>query len=74
MRVPDCLDSEEAAWYALTPQERFFQYTRLLEFYLKAGGSLAPQRDSQSPFDFPEYYEQKSPQTGNSPPPAIAGP
>jgi hypothetical protein len=73
MSVPESLDSEEAAWYALTPQERFVQYTRLLEFYLKAGGTLAPERDSQSPFDFPEYYEQKPPITGNSPPPATTG-
>jgi hypothetical protein len=51
-------ETETAAWLTLTPAQRFRQCGRLLEFYLAAGGSLAPEKDSQSPFDFPEYYEQ----------------
>jgi hypothetical protein len=49
-------ETEEQAWSALSPEERFRQFCGLLEFYLACGGSPVPERDSQSPFDFPEYY------------------
>ena len=50
--------TEEQSWSRLTPRRRFEQYSVLMQHYLAAGGSLAPERDSQSPFDFPEYYAE----------------
>lgn len=48
-------DSEEwKEWAALTPAERWEQSSQLWAIYLALGGSLDPQPDSQSPFDFPE--------------------
>jgi len=38
-------------WYRLTPIERMRESMKLWQFYLKAGGSLDPEPDSQSPFD-----------------------
>ena len=48
--------TEEDAWKELSFEERFRQYCLLFDFYVKAGGSLSPAYDSQSPFNFPEYY------------------
>ncbi len=41
-------------WYLLTPLERWHETTKLWAQYLAQGGSLDPEPDSQSPFDFPE--------------------
>jgi hypothetical protein len=41
-------------WYSLTPQERWRETLRLWDYYLHIGGSLDPEPDSQSPFDFGE--------------------
>ena len=41
-------------WYRLTPQERWRESEKLWAQYLAMGGSLDPEPDSQSPFDFPE--------------------
>jgi hypothetical protein len=49
-------ETEEGAWAALSPRERFRQSCLLFKQYRQAGGSLTPAPDSQSPFDFPEYY------------------
>ena len=38
-------------WYRLTPLERWRESMKLWEFYLRVGGSLDPEPDSQSPFD-----------------------
>jgi hypothetical protein len=54
---PEMYETEEQAWLVLPPQERFRQYCALLDFYFASGGSPAPEHDSQSPFDFPEYYK-----------------
>ncbi|OGS33756.1 MAG: hypothetical protein A2293_14490 [Elusimicrobia bacterium RIFOXYB2_FULL_49_7] len=54
----DFFETEENAWIALTPVQRMETYFKLFEFYRAAGGSLAPERDSQSPFDFAEYYKE----------------
>ena len=51
-------ETEEIGWARLTPQERFRQYISLLDYYCLSGGGFAPEHDSQSPFDFPEYYAQ----------------
>ena len=48
--------SEAEAWADLTPQERFEEYASLFSFYRMAGGSLGPDHDSQSPFNFDEYF------------------
>ncbi len=44
------LDSWEE-WYCLSPMERWNESTKLWQFYLRVGGSLDPEPDSQSPFD-----------------------
>jgi hypothetical protein len=41
---------EWAAWYGMTPQERWEESSKLWEVYLALGGSLDPEPDSQSPF------------------------
>jgi hypothetical protein len=41
---------EWAAWYRMTPQERWAESSKLWEVYLALGGSLDPEPDSQSPF------------------------
>lgn len=48
----DLENDEWAAWYRLTPPERWRETQRLWQFYLSVGGSLDPEPDSQSPFDF----------------------
>ena len=45
---------EQEEWAMLSPQERWQESERLWEIYLEMGGSLDPQPDSQSPFDFEE--------------------
>jgi hypothetical protein len=47
---------EWAAWYALTPAERFIESMKLWETYLALGGSLEPEPDTQSPFFDPEEW------------------
>ena len=42
--------AEWRSWYALTPQYRWIETHKLWDFYLKTGGSLDPEPDSQSPF------------------------
>lgn len=46
--------TEEDEWATLTPQERWKESEKLWQIYLEMGGSLDPQPDSQSPFDFEE--------------------
>jgi hypothetical protein len=41
-------------WFRLTPLERWHETSKLWAQYLAQGGSLDPEPDSQSPFDFPE--------------------
>ncbi len=45
---------EQDEWAALSPQERWKENEKLWKIYLQMGGSLDPQPDSQSPFDFEE--------------------
>ena len=49
-------DGEWAAWYALTPLQRLEESSKLWETYLKLGGSLDPEPDSQSPFFDPAEW------------------
>jgi hypothetical protein len=41
---------EWRSWYSLTPRKRWLETQKLWDFYYKAGGSLDPEPDSQSPF------------------------
>ena len=49
------LNEEQAEWAKLTPQERYIESCKLWSTYLALGGSLDPEPDSQSPFNFPEF-------------------
>lgn len=42
--------AEWADWYALTPEKRWMESSKLWEQYLALGGSLDPEPDTQSPF------------------------
>lgn len=46
----EIVGAEWAAWYALTPMERWHETAKLWETYLALGGSLDPEPDTQSPF------------------------
>jgi len=46
--------SVDEEWALMTPVSRYVESQKLWAVYLGLGGSLDPQPDSQSPFDFPE--------------------
>jgi hypothetical protein len=46
-------------WYRLTPQQRWRETEKLWAQYLAQGGSLDPEPDSQSPFNFPELWSTR---------------
>ena len=50
LSAEDIAGEEWAAWYALSPAERFLESMKLWENYLALGGSLEPEPDTQSPF------------------------
>ena len=51
MILPEELVGEEgAAWYRLSPVERWRESERLWQIYFLLGGSLEPEPDTQSPF------------------------
>ena len=58
---PDKFVDEPDEWAAMTPQERWAESAKLWEFYLAMGGSLDPEPDSQSPFDFEELQRAVPP-------------
>jgi hypothetical protein len=60
LRVEDLVGDEWAAWYALTPTERFLESAKLWETYLALGGSLEPEPDTQSPFFDPEEWRESA--------------
>jgi len=68
MRSPIITNShhltEEEEWARMTPVERYIESGRLWSVYLSLGGSLDPEPDSQSPFDFPELERAVSPHGG----------
>lgn len=53
-RIREDVGEEAFEWMRMTPQERIEESGRMWEMYRSLGGSLDPQPDSQSPFDFPE--------------------
>ena len=46
----DLVGHEWAAWYRLTPVQRWQESARLWQTFLTLGGSLDPEPDTQSPF------------------------
>ena len=59
------LNEEQTEWAKLTPQQRYIESCKLWSTYLALGGSLDPEPDSQSPFNFPEL-ERAVPADGRS--------
>lgn len=49
--LKDLCEDEWLEWYQMTPLQRWQESQKLWAFYLKTGGSLDPEPDSQSPFD-----------------------
>jgi hypothetical protein len=62
--VEETVGDEWAAWYALSPVERFLESARLWETYLALGGSLEPEPDTQSPFFDPQEWRENAPHGG----------
>jgi hypothetical protein len=60
LRAEDLVGGEWAAWYRLTPEQRFLESTKLWETYLALGGSLEPEPDTQSPFFDPEEWRENA--------------
>ena len=54
--IREIVGDEWAEWYALTPQERLEESSRLWQTYLELGGTLDPEPDSQSPFHDPDAW------------------
>ncbi len=55
MRFDD-LPDEWKEWISLKPLERFRRSEQIFADYLAMGGSLDPDPDPTSPFDFPELW------------------
>ncbi len=59
MITPEEIAGEEwAAWYRLSPQERWRESEKLWQIYFHLGGSLDTQPDTQSPF-----FDPRAPRT-----------
>jgi hypothetical protein len=56
LRAEDLVGDEWAAWFQLSPAQRFLESMKLWETYLALGGSLEPEPDTQSPFFDPEEW------------------
>lgn len=65
MLIDEHFLTEEEEWARLSPVERYIESGKLWVIYLGMGGSLDPEPDSQSPFDFPEI-ERAIPPDGRS--------
>ena len=50
----EVVGEEWAAWYRLSPAERWRESEQLWHFYFHFGGSLDAQSDTQSPFFDPD--------------------
>jgi hypothetical protein len=55
-RMFDELPDEWREWIALTPMERWRESQKIFAQYLAQGGSLDPDPDPDSPFNFPEEW------------------
>jgi len=54
IEIDDLCEPEWAAWYQMTPWERWEESARLWHHYVSMGGSLDPMPDPQIPFYDPE--------------------
>ena len=62
MITPEEIVGEEwAAWYRLSPQERWRESEKLWQVYFYLGGSLDTQPDTQSPFFDPDASSTSAP-------------
>jgi hypothetical protein len=50
-QLEDLIEEELLEWYLMTPAERWDESQRLWATFTLLGGSLAPEPDSESPFD-----------------------
>lgn len=55
------MNDEELEWYALSPAGRFAESQKLWEVFLRFGGSLDPEPDTQSPF-YSLYFGDEGPE------------
>ena len=53
-------ESEVQEWYALSPAERFVESQKLWDVFLRLGGSLEPEPDTQSPFHSLQIQDQSA--------------
>ena len=60
LSAEEFVGDEWAAWYAMSPAERFLESAKLWETYLALGGSLEPEPDTQSPFFDPEEWHENA--------------
>ena len=60
IKPEEIVGEEWAAWYRLSPQERWRESEKLWEVYLYLGGSLEPEPDTQSPFFDPEELSARA--------------
>jgi hypothetical protein len=56
---------EAEEWLRMTPRQRLVESERLWAAYLALGGSLEPEYDSQSPFNFLYYPDARRPQSND---------
>ena len=49
-KIDGLFDEEWVEWYKMTPAQRWAETQKLWDFYIKIGGSLDPESDTQSPF------------------------
>jgi len=66
LRAEEIVGHEWAEWYMLSPHERFLESAKLWETYLRLGGSLDPEPDTQSPFFDPEEWREDATHGGAS--------
>jgi hypothetical protein len=53
VKLEEFIDPELLDWYRMSPDERWAESQHLWATFSLLGGSLDPEPDSQSPFDFP---------------------
>jgi hypothetical protein len=51
-QLTDAVGDEWMEWYRMTPAERWRASGQLWDVYVAMGGSLDPEPDTQSPFNF----------------------
>jgi len=62
---PKSYMDEAEEWLRMTPAQRFVESQRLSAIYVALGGSLEPEFDPQSPFNFLYYPEARRPRSAH---------